>query len=86
MKILRTASGQEFDLLWDGVAFDGSLRLAIANADLDSIHNTFKLTSETARLTRLDDGIESVYTGFTGYRGFDLKPDGEVVVGLNAEV
>lgn len=84
MKILQTATGREFDILWDGVStIDGALRFAVVNADLDTIHNTFKLPEETETLTRIEDGIESVYTGYTAYRGFDRKVDGEVVVALD---
>lgn len=84
MKILRTATGKEFDILWDGAStIDGALRFAVVNADLDTIHDTFKRPEETQTLTRIVDGIESVYTGYTGYRGFDRKVDGEVVVAID---
>lgn len=84
MKVLKTATGKEFDLLWDGVStIDGSLRFAVVNSDMDTIHDTFKDPAETAVLTRVDDGIESVYTGYTGYRGFDRKADGEIVVAID---
>lgn len=84
MNKLRTATGKEFDILWDGAStIDGALRFAVVNATLDQIHNTFKHPEETETLTRIQDGTESVYTGFTDYRGFDKKPDGEVVVALN---
>lgn len=84
MKTLQTATGKEFDILWDGVStIDGALRFAVVNADLDEIHNTFKLAEETETLTRIEDGIESVYTGYTAYRGFDKKVDGEIVVAID---
>lgn len=84
MKTLRTATGAEFDIIWDGAStIDGALRFAVVNSDLDTIHNTFKNPAACETLTRIDDGIESVYTGFTDYRGFDKKTDGEVVVCLN---
>ncbi len=84
MKTLRTAKGKTFDLLWDGVStIDGALRFAVVNSDMDTVHNTFKDPKETATLTRVDDGIESVYTGYTAYRGFDRKVDGEIVVAID---
>ncbi len=85
MKTLKTATGKEFDILWDGVSFDYVLRFAVVNSDMDTIHQTFRDPAETATLTRIEDGIESVYTGFVGYRGFDKKMDGEIVVALNPE-
>lgn len=86
MKVLRTATGKEFDLLWDGVStIDGTLRFAVVNSDMDTIHDTFKRPKETQTLTRIDDGIESIYTGYTDYRGFDRKVDGEIVVALNPD-
>lgn len=83
MRIIRTATGKEFDSTWDGVStIDGALRFDIVNASLDEIHNTFKDPKETGTLTRDIDGIESVYTGFTVYRGFRVDDDGAVIVTL----
>lgn len=86
MKTLRTNTGKTLDIIWDGVStIDYSLRIAVVNSDMDTIHAIFRDPDETAVLTRIDDGIESVYTGYTGYRGFDRKTDGEIVVALEPE-
>ena len=83
---LRTATGREFDILWDGAStIDLTLRIAVVNSDMATIFAVFSDPAETATLTRVWDGIESVYTGYTVFRGVDLKPDGEIVVALNPE-
>ena len=85
MRTIRTATGKEFDSTWDGVStIDGALRFDVVNASLDEIHNTFKDLAETETLTRDIDGIESVYTGFTVYRGFRVEDDGAVIVTLQS--
>lgn len=85
-KVLRTAAGKEFDILWDGVStIDFTLRFAVVNSDMATIFKVFSDPLETATLTRIWDGIESVYTGYTVFRGVDLKPDGEIVVSMNPE-
>jgi len=85
MRTIRTATGKDFDSTWDGVStIDGALRFDVVNASLDEIHNTFKDPAETETLTRVEDGIESVYTGFTSYRGFHVEDDGAVIVTLQS--
>ena len=87
MKTLRLANGKEFDILWDGVAtLDGALRFAVVNATPAEIFAAFSDPDACATLTRVWDGIESVYTGYTQFRGFDRKVDGEIVVTMEAEV
>ena len=86
-KTIKTASGKEFEILWDGAStIDGSLRFAVVNATMAEIFAAFSDPAACATLTRLWDGKESVYTGYTQFRGVDLKPDGEIVVSLNPEV
>lgn len=87
MKVIRTATGKEFEILWDGVAtIDGTLRFAVVNAGMAEILTTFTEQSETARLTRIWDGEESAeYVGYSRFRGVDRKPDGEIVVALDLE-
>jgi len=85
-KTITTATGKVFTILWDGVAIiDGALRIAIIGATMLDLFTVFSNPAETATLTRSWDGIESVYTGYTIFKGIDLKPDGEIVVALNPE-
>lgn len=88
LKTLRTATGKEFDILWDGAStIDFALRFAVVNSDIDTVHNTFKSREETHTLTRIEDGIESVYAGYTMYAGFRQEPYGnrEIIVTLAPE-
>lgn len=86
-KILILTNGKEFDILWDGVStIDGTLRFAVVNATMAEIFTAFSDPQACSTLTRVWDGIESVYTGYTVFRGVDLKPDGEIVVSMNPEV
>ena len=83
MKILRTAQGKEFDIIWDGVAtIDLALRFAVVNASMEEVLQVFTAAEETQTLTRVEDDLESVYQGYNRFRGVDQKPDGEIVVTL----
>lgn len=86
-KLIRTASGKEFKEAWDGVStVDGALRISIVEATLDDVHDVFHDPTETAKLTRIWDGEESVYSGFTDYRGVTKNMAGEIIVALGPEV
>lgn len=86
-KTMRTATGKEFPEAWDGVSIiDGVLRIALVGVEIDVAHEVFKQPEETQTLTRIWDGQESVYTGYTDYRGFTKTVDGEIIVALGPEV
>lgn len=86
-KLIRTASGKEFKEAWDGVStIDGALRISIVESTLDEVHQVFRDPAETATLTRVWDGQESVYTGFTDYRGVTKNMAGEIIVAMGPEV
>ena len=86
MKKIRTATGKEFDILWDGAStIDFTLRIAVVNSDMSTIFAVFSDPAETATLTRIWDGIESAYTGYTVFRGVDKQQSGEIIVALNPE-
>lgn len=86
MRTISTVSGTVFPELWDGIStIDGALRISIVDASVDDVHNAFKRPEETATLIRDIDGAQSVYTGFTKYRGFQVLASGEIVVTLTAE-
>lgn len=85
-KTIETARGQVFRIAWDGIStIDGLLRIAILDADMDTVHETFKNPEETQTLTRTWDGVDSVYSGYTAYRGFTKSVTGEIIVALGAE-
>lgn len=86
MRTISTVSGKTFPELWDGIStIDGALRISIVDATVDDVHNAFKSPEETETLVRDIDGAQSVYTGFTKYRGFQVLASGEIVVTLTAE-
>lgn len=86
-KLIRTASGKEFKEAWDGVStIDGALRISIVDSTMDEVHQAFRDPAETATLTRVWDGQESIYTGFTEYRGITKNMAGEIIVAMGPEV
>lgn len=85
-KVIRTASGKEFREAWDGVStIDGVLRISLVDSTLDELHNVFRDPTETATLTRIWDGEESVYAGYTDYMGVTKNMSGELIVALGPE-
>lgn len=83
-KLIRTATGKEFAEAWDGVStIDGILRISIVGSTLDELHAVFRDPAETVTLTRIWDGQESVYTGYTNYMGVTRNMAGEMIVGLS---
>ena len=53
--------------------------------ELYKLLQTFTNPEETAVLTHHFDEHETVFTGYTIFKGVDLKVDGEIVVALNHE-
>ena len=85
MITLQTAAGKSFPIEWVGIAdFDGCLRFEVtAAADhMPELFAVFSDPRETETLTRVFDEDERVFTGYTGFKGMDLKPSGNVVVAL----
>ena len=83
MKTLKTTSGKEFDILWDGISFDYVLRAAVVNSTPQEIHNTFCGTDEGTVITVTEDEIQRAYEGEKHWRGYDIKPDGEIVIAFD---
>lgn len=83
MKELKTTNGKVFDVNWDGIAFDYTLRIAVANSTPEELHETFCGTDEGTIITVIDDGIPRVYEGEKHWRGYDIKPEGEIVIAFD---
>ena len=83
MKTLITTSGKKFDILWIGPSFDFVLRAAVVNSTPEELHTTFCGTDEGTVLTVMDDEISNVYTGKKHWRGYDIKPEGEIVIAFD---
>ena len=89
MIILRTNSNKEYPIEWIGIAdFDGCLRFEVVDAAdrVPELFAAFSDPAETETLTRVFDEDERVFTGFTGFKGMDLKPSGNLVIALMQRV
>lgn len=83
MQKVITETGKEFNVNWCGQAtIDFVLRLEVVNSTMTNILSTFMNPVETAKLTHIFDENRAVYTGFTKFKGVDLKPNDAVVVSL----
>lgn len=83
MQKVITETGKEFNVNWCGQAtIDFVLRLEVVNSTMTNILSTFMNPVETAKLTHVFDENRAVYTGFTKFKGVDLKPNDAVVVSL----
>jgi len=89
MIILRTNSQKEYPIEWIGIAdFDGCLRFEVTDAAdrMPELFAAFSDPNETETLTRVFDEDERVFTGFTRFKGMDLKPSGNLVIALMQRV
>lgn len=84
---LETNSGKTYEIAWIGVAdFDGCLRFELVSAEpfVKDVITVFTDPAETKILTRAyplcDD--DRMFEGFTKFKSLDIKPDGNIVVGL----
>ncbi len=83
MQKIITATGKEYQVEWCGVStIDFVLRFEVVNSPMTNILTTFMNPIETAKLTHVFDENRAVYTGFTKFKGVDLKPNDAVVVSL----
>lgn len=82
MITIKTVSEKEFRILWDGVAFDGILRFAVINGDMNKIFTIFNDAEETKTLTRDIDGVKTVYSDFTVFNGINKDKMGNIIVSL----
>ena len=83
MQKIITETGKEFNVNWCGQStIDFALRFEVVNSPMTNILTTFMNPVETARLTHIFDENTALYTGFTKFKGVDLKPNDAVVVSL----
>ena len=82
MQKLITATRREFSVKWCGVsAFDNALRFEVVNNTMTNILSTFMNPAETETLMYMFDENETVYTGYTQFKGVD-QMRGSVIVSL----
>ncbi len=85
MIVLQTANSREYPIEWVGISdFDGCLRFEVPDASgrLAELFAAFTDPEETETLTRVFDEDRRVFTGYTAFKGIDLKPTGSVVIAL----
>lgn len=86
MQKIITATGKEFNVNWCGQAtIDFVLRFEVVNSTMANILSTFMSPVETEKLTHIFDENMAIYTGFTTFKGVDMKPGGSIVVALMEE-
>ena len=81
--MIRTAKGRELPILWIGVAdIDGSLHFEVVDNDIEALFNIFRDPEETEVITRIYDGVEKTFTGFTRFKGIDVTGHATTVISL----
>lgn len=88
LKTLRTASGKELDITGGAPStIDGVLRFWVVNSTLHELNALFDGRPEEAQtLTIINDGIESVFAGYTDYLGAQRQPhEHEIMISFYAE-
>lgn len=84
MQKVITATGKEYEVLWCGPSrIDSALRFeASPSTAMADILTTFTNPEETVTLTHSFDNSQTVYHGYTTFKGVDMKLSGTVVVAL----
>jgi hypothetical protein len=83
MQKLITATGLEFTISWCGPStIDYALRFEIVNSSMREALDTFTDPTETATLTHVFDEHETVFNGYTTFRGVDMRQNGNIIVAL----
>jgi len=86
MQKLITSNGKEFPVRWCGVStVDLSLRFAVVESSIQEVLATFMNTEETALIKHLFDSLETVYEGYTVFKGVEVQYNGDIVVAMNHE-
>lgn len=83
MQKIVTATGKEFAVDWCGPStIDFALRFEVIGANMSEVLATFTNAEETATLTHIFDEKQTVFKGYTTFKGVDMKLSGSVVVAL----
>lgn len=86
MQKIITATDKEFAVDWCGPStIDFALRFAVCDSTMQEVIGTFTNPEETVTLTHIFDNHETVFRGYTQFKGVDLKPNGSIVVALIKE-
>lgn len=83
MQRLITATGHDFLIDWCGPStIDYALRFEIVGSNMQTVLATFTDPEETATLTHIFDEHSTVFTGYTLFKGVDMRQNGNIVVAL----
>lgn len=83
MKYIVTASGIRFRVLWCGLStIDRALRFEIVNSTMMNVLSVFMNPAETEKLTYTFDEQETVFEGFTRFKGIEQNATGTITVAL----
>lgn len=83
MKYIVTASGIRFRVLWCGQStIDNALRFEIVNSTMMNVLSVFMNPAETQKLTYIFDEHETVFDGFTQFKGIEQSAKGTITVAL----
>ena len=83
MLSLETALGTVLPLSWIGISdFDGSLRFEVLSDDMNTLYRIFTDPEQTKALTRVFDGDEKTFEGYTAFKGIERMGTGNIVVRL----
>ncbi len=83
MLTLLTAQGTELPISWIGISdFDGSLRFEVLSDDMNLLYGVFTDPEQTRVLTRVYDGEQRRYEGFTAFKGIERMGRDTIVVRL----
>lgn len=83
MQSIITAKEKTFTVRWCGLStIDFALRFEVSGESMSTVLATFTDPEETATITHKFDEFDNVYSGYTTFKGVDLKPNGNIVVSL----
>ena len=81
---VTTVSGDVFNISWIGVAsIDGVLRFAVKNSNVQEIIRAFTDAQNCETLISKFDETETMYVGYTVFRGIQINYDNETIVSLS---
>ena len=81
---IRTANNDLFQIAWAGVSsIDGILRFAVINPNIAEVFSVFSNPANCSTLTRVFDNQETVYSGYSVFRGITVNFDGSVIVAMS---
>lgn len=86
MQKIITGTGREFIVAWCGLStIDFVLRFEVKGKTMQDILATFTDKEETGTITHVFDEHETIFSGYSKFKGVDLKPGGSIVVALMEE-